>query len=265
MPQRRCTSSLSASRFARLGCSAWSAGTLIHGSPRRVTILTPPVVPGRERRRPSGPARRRRRVLQVGDERGRVQRLADRGVVHARGVCSKSGRQVVFGVAPAVGARHLDLAAADRVAQRDAARTARRGRAATRPCSSTTASRQSRGTTPSIGTRSPSVVDAARARALGVAGEQRPARPSPAGRRCCCSGSPAPPAAAAASGGSSRSTRSAAPSVRAARTRGRWPWPRGRARAASPRRRPDTARRGHGRRDARSRPPRGETGCPACP
>ncbi len=44
MPQRRITSSLTAARFPGSG-NAVSFGTLIHGSPRRMVIATPPAVP----------------------------------------------------------------------------------------------------------------------------------------------------------------------------------------------------------------------------
>ena len=45
-PHRRAISSFRALRFAGSGCLA-ICGTLIHGSPRRLVIFTPPVVPSR--------------------------------------------------------------------------------------------------------------------------------------------------------------------------------------------------------------------------
>jgi hypothetical protein len=56
-------------------------------------------------------------VLKVGDECAGVLRLAQRRVVHVA-VVFEVGGQVVFGIAPAVGADDGDLAAADRVSER---------------------------------------------------------------------------------------------------------------------------------------------------
>ncbi|WP_326697636.1 hypothetical protein OG909_09985 [Streptomyces sp. NBC_01754] len=57
-------------------------------------------------------------LLQVRDERARVQRLSDRGVVHGAGDLGVAG-QVVLRVLPAGRALDVDLAAAHRVPQRD--------------------------------------------------------------------------------------------------------------------------------------------------
>lgn len=57
-------------------------------------------------------------VLKVGDECAGVLRLAQRRVVHVA-VVFEVGGQVVFGIAPAVGADDGDLAAADRVSDLD--------------------------------------------------------------------------------------------------------------------------------------------------
>lgn len=90
---------------------------LIHGSPRRVVIAPPAggavhqggVEAGQGGGHP---------CAQIGDERSRVGGLADRGVVHLAGGVEVTG-QVVVRVAPPVRARDVDLAAAQRVAQRD--------------------------------------------------------------------------------------------------------------------------------------------------
>lgn len=79
-------------------------------------------------------------LTQVGDECGRVGRLADRGVVHIAGDVEVAG-QIVIGVAPPVRTAHVDFAAVQRIAT---STHSSHGIRSTRPWSSTTASRHAR-------------------------------------------------------------------------------------------------------------------------
>jgi hypothetical protein len=112
VPHRRSTSALSAPRFLGSG-SLSSFGTLTHGLPCRVTIRTPPLVP-LARAVSSRVSASARRLFRLGG----VQGLAQLGVVDVA-VVLEVARQVLVRVLPASGTLDVDLAAAQRVPQRD--------------------------------------------------------------------------------------------------------------------------------------------------
>ncbi|MFB7178606.1 hypothetical protein ACFCYI_12985 [Streptomyces sp. NPDC056257] len=131
--------------------SGSSFGTVIHGSPLGVVTFIPLALPSAS----EAENRFRPAVMRFfrSAMNARVQRLAGRGVVHGASGLEVAG-QVVLRVAPASGTLDMDLAAADRVPQGDQGAQLERD-ALDLALVSTTATRQSLRTTPSMGTPSP--------------------------------------------------------------------------------------------------------------